>query len=134
VGVANYLLIVWLLPEEFHFGWILVSLLAWSYGTVALGAWAEEHYKTKDPGIFTTDEVAGFLMAILLFNGPNLISTIFWVFMSNRIIDIIKVPPARQAENLHGGWGILLDDLIAGVYAAIFCHILYRFAPVLFSV
>ena len=38
-------------------------------------------------------------------------------FLLFRVFDIVKPPPARQLERAHGGWGIMLDDLAAGVYA-----------------
>jgi phosphatidylglycerophosphatase A len=40
-------------------------------------------------------------------------------FLFFRIMDVIKPPPARRAEALPGGWGIMTDDLIAGVYASL---------------
>jgi len=43
-----------------------------------------------------------------------LAATAFFAF---RILDIIKPPPAFQAQRFRAGWGILVDDLIAGVYA-----------------
>jgi phosphatidylglycerophosphatase A len=47
-------------------------------------------------------------------------------FVAFRIFDITKPPPARQLEALPAGWGILLDDLAAAVYANLACQILLR--------
>ena len=37
-------------------------------------------------------------------------------FFLFRILDIVKPPPARQSESLPGGWGVVLDDVIAGIF------------------
>jgi len=49
---------------------IAVCLLAWCWITVGLGGWAERYYQRKDSQIFVTDEVAGFLLTVLLFHDP----------------------------------------------------------------
>jgi len=49
-------------------------------------------------------------------------------FLAFRIFDITKPPPARQLERLPAGWGILLDDLAAAVYANLLCQIIFRWA------
>jgi len=46
-----------------------------------------------------------------------------------RVFDIFKLPPARQLERLPYGWGILLDDLAAAVYANVVCQLLVRYLP-----
>jgi len=45
--------------------------------------------------------------------------TTVWAFMVTRILDIIKIPPARQLEALPAGWGILLDDVASSIYAVL---------------
>jgi phosphatidylglycerophosphatase A len=52
----------------------------------------------------------------LLFLPPTVASALA-AFLFFRAFDIIKPPPARQLERLKGGWGIMLDDAAAGVYA-----------------
>ena len=47
-------------------------------------------------------------------------------FFFFRLFDVIKPPPGRQLEKLHGGWGILLDDIAAGIYANIVGQIIFR--------
>ena len=66
------------------------------------------------------DEVAGYLVVPILFHGGELWQVALVGFLLFRIFDIIKIPPARQIDqNMHGPWGIVLDDLISGVYAAL---------------
>jgi phosphatidylglycerophosphatase A len=47
-------------------------------------------------------------------------------FVLFRIFDIIKPPPIRQLEKLKGAWGVLMDDVLAGVYAQIALQIFWR--------
>lgn len=71
----------------------------------------------EDPGFVVIDEVAGqwvVLAAAPLDPGHALVG-----FALFRIFDIVKPPPARQLERLHGGTGIMLDDLAAGIYGAL---------------
>ena len=109
---------------------IAVTLFVWSWITVALGGWAETYYQRKDSQKFVTDEVAGFLLTVLLFHdAARPVLTTLWAFPVTRIIDIVKIPPARQLEKLPRGWGVLADDLLGSVYAAIVLHLLKAAAP-----
>ena len=107
------------------------AALAWFGGAWALsvativsfivGVWASQRYAdaidSKDPGCVVIDEVAGQWLAIL----P--VATNFWLypiaFLAFRLFDITKPWPAKNAENLPGGMGIMTDDIVAGVYAGI---------------
>jgi phosphatidylglycerophosphatase A len=136
VGVAIYIPLALAVPNE---PWqtivIGTSLLIWSWITVALGEWAETYYLTKDSSIFVTDEVAGFLMTVLLFHLPGQpVLTTLWAFPVTRVIDILKVPPARQLEKLPAGWGVLLDDLMGSIYAAALLHLVRLAMPAWFAV
>jgi phosphatidylglycerophosphatase A len=85
---------------------------------LAAGVWAaseaERHFGRTDPGAVVIDEVIGMLVT-LAFVPVSLTGAIvgFFVF---RILDIVKPWPARQFEQLHGGFGIVLDDVMAGIY------------------
>jgi phosphatidylglycerophosphatase A len=119
---------------------ILAGLLGVScVGGVVLGNWAHAALGRKDPGQFTLDEVAGFLLTVLIFHpsglmqGGGLAGLTVWAFVLTRIMDIIKPPPARQLEALSGGWGILMDDLMASLYAAGVLHAIYWAWPRVFQ-
>ncbi len=92
---------------------------------VFVGVWAshraEQDSKIIDPSFVVIDEVAGQLITLFLipFSWYALISG----FVLFRILDIVKPPPARKAEDLPGGWGIMMDDVIAGVYGNIILSI-----------
>ena len=68
-----------------------------------------------DPSEVVIDEVAGFLATMLLFP-PSLVN-VGLGFILFRFFDIVKPWPVRQTERLKGGFGIVVDDLLAGVYA-----------------
>ena len=94
---------------------------------VVLGVWAasrtEKLLGKKDPGKVVVDEVAGQMisllpLAFLVPDGPWIV----WVIVSFnlfRLFDIFKPYPARRFEALHGGFGIMADDVVAGIYGAI---------------
>ncbi len=91
-----------------------------------LGVWAagraEEHLGTKDPQVVVIDEVSGQMLALLL--GPALFEgAVNWKsyllgFILFRVFDIWKPYPARRAEAMPAGWGVMADDWVAGAYAA----------------
>jgi phosphatidylglycerophosphatase A len=121
LGPAIYIPLALALPgEPLQTALIGVALLAWCAITVALGGWAETYYNRKDSQAFVTDEVAGFLLTVLLFHdAAQPVLTTLWAFPVTRIIDILKIPPARRLEHLPRGWGVLADDLLSSVYAAL---------------
>jgi phosphatidylglycerophosphatase A len=102
----------------------LASLPVWQYGLVVLavigiGVWAADRadaaWGTHDSGRIVIDETAGYLATMMLVDrghwGPLAVG--FVVF---RALDITKPPPIRWLdENLPGGWGVVLDDVAAGV-------------------
>jgi phosphatidylglycerophosphatase A len=71
--------------------------------------------KKKDPSEVVIDEVAGFLLTMLWI--PLSWGTLLTGFLLFRLFDIWKPWPANAAEKRHGGLGIVLDDLVAGLYA-----------------
>jgi phosphatidylglycerophosphatase A len=107
------------------------SFISWQIGfclaVSLLGVWAADHaekyFKTTDPQMVVVDEVSGQSIAYLglLTAGPvpHYWKYLLLGFILFRVFDIWKPFPARQAEALPGGWGIMADDWIAGIYAAI---------------
>ncbi len=92
---------------------------------VVYGEWAEAKFGKKDAGQIVADEAAGqciplFLLATIGVSGFWETSlTVGAAFVLFRIFDVIKPPPANAMQRLHAGWGVLVDDLFAGLYAAI---------------
>ena len=93
-------------------GGVLVAVTA--VGVAAASA-AEARYRRRDPGFVVIDEVAGILVTLLAV--PVGVSGALVGFCAFRLFDIVKPFPARQAERLPGGWGIMADDVVAGLYA-----------------
>jgi phosphatidylglycerophosphatase A len=75
----------------------------------------ERESERQDPGHVVIDEVAGQWIA-LIYSRVNL-SHLLAGFLFFRLFDIVKPWPARQLESMPAGWGIMLDDVAAGVYA-----------------
>jgi phosphatidylglycerophosphatase A len=75
---------------------------------------AENHFNKKDPRQCVIDEVAGQLICLLLI--PHSISYYLAGFILFRIFDILKPFPVKAAEKIPGGIGIMLDDVVAGLY------------------
>jgi phosphatidylglycerophosphatase A len=106
-------------------GWLPLQVLGVVVITWA-GIWAasrtERILRLKDPGKVVVDEVAGQMIAMLPLSVFAVTSRGLWIMVSFtlfRLFDIFKPYPARKFEGLRGGWGIMADDLVAGVYAAL---------------
>ncbi len=88
---------------------------------LAIGVWATGRMSTAenpDPGSATWDEFVGMWLTCLLIPFGSLVwlAAAFVVF---RAFDVVKPWPCRRLEGLHGGWGIMLDDVGAGVWGAL---------------
>jgi len=120
VGVAYHIVVALYFPSTWQWPALVVGLAAVIVANHVLTPWAVAYWKDEDPGNFVLDEVAGYLVVPILFRGGPLFSVALWGFLLFRVFDIIKIPPARQIDqNMHGPWGIVLDDLISGAYAAL---------------
>jgi phosphatidylglycerophosphatase A len=82
----------------------------------------------KDPRRIVVDEYAS--MLIPLFFTPLRILPLVITFLLFRLFDIVKPPPIRHLEDLRGGWGIMLDDLLAAIYTTVIILILKTFANI----
>lgn len=113
--------------------WVILTLLA-SLGCIVWGPWAITYFaeiakKQKDPGHVVLDEWAGQWLALLAIPMPTFeraASVLIVQFFVFRLFDILKLPPSQQLERLPAGWGILMDDLAAGIYANIVGQIVFR--------
>ena len=119
VGTLGGVAIAWALRDSPHYLWLslAVALAIYAVGR-SLGPWAERYAKQKDPGFFVLDEVIGYLITVAWLRGPSTIALVvaFFVF---RFFDVFKPRFARRMEALGGGDGILLDDVVAGVYGLV---------------
>ncbi len=74
-----------------------------------------EKYLGHDARSIVWDEFAGFAVAVWAI--PKSWPIVLGAFLLFRFFDITKVPPAKAAEKLPAGWGIIADDVVAGIYA-----------------
>lgn len=97
---------------------LAVLALAMLGPAVWASAEAARYWQQKDPQCVVVDEVLGQWLALAVAPRPG---WRYWIaaFALFRLFDIWKPFPARSAERLPGGWGIVTDDLVAGAYAAI---------------
>jgi phosphatidylglycerophosphatase A len=96
---------------------ILLAPGIWSAGVVA------KKTNTTDPQIVVVDEVIGqwiTLAGAATFNWKTWLAA----FVLFRMLDMWKPAPARQLERLPGGWGIVADDVMAGLYGALAIFVL----------
>jgi phosphatidylglycerophosphatase A len=73
-----------------------------------------------DPSIIVIDEIVGMWISLLWI--PKTVIAVAVAFILFRVMDVLKPEPARTVEKLPGGWGIMLDDVVAGLYANIAAH------------
>jgi phosphatidylglycerophosphatase A len=90
-----------------------------------LGVWSSTKYaqriKKEDPRTVVIDEVLGQWTALLLV--PPSWGLLLLSFFLFRFFDIFKPLFIRKAETFHSGWGIMLDDVLAGLYASILLNV-----------
>lgn len=99
-----------------QFSWVtLAAALALTAIGIPAATRVEQESARQDPGYVVVDEVAGQWIALI--HSRVDLSHLLAAFLFFRIFDILKPWPARQLERLPGGWGIMFDDLAAGVYA-----------------
>jgi phosphatidylglycerophosphatase A len=105
--------LLWLVPFS------RVGLVAFLVAVVVIGTWAahiaERRLGRKDPGAIVIDEVAGMTLSVIAF--PLTPAVLLAGFVLFRIFDVVKPSPARESQRLGGGVGVMLDDVIAGLYA-----------------
>jgi len=122
-GSLIALIIIWFLIPCFFY--ILVPI---SIGLFFLSVWsatrAEETFG-KDGSPIVIDEVTGMVISLIFV--PEDIKYFVGAFLLFRLFDIIKLPPAQRMERLKGGWGVTLDDVIAGIYANLSLHLIIYF-------
>jgi len=122
-GLVVYLLVWWTRSPI-----VEVALIA---GIFLAGTWAathaERYFGAIDPGQVVIDEVLGMLVTLAFIRAGW--SAALAGFVLFRIMDIVKPYPANRLEKYHGGFGIMADDAMAGVYANLCLRILIWLVP-----
>lgn len=110
----------------------LHTALGWQLGIVIIGcavgvfvsARAEKEFKKKDDHRIVIDEFVSIFITFLGFAAGFSWDWIAAGFLLNRVFDILKPAPIFALQRLPGGWGIMLDDIAAGIYSNIALRIL----------
>lgn len=76
----------------------------------------------QDSPKFVIDEIAGMLISLMF--TPFAWKTALIAFVLFRFFDILKPFGIRSLEKVPGGWGVMLDDILAGIYANILLHVI----------
>lgn len=124
VAVAGIPL-VWLMGEYLSPAVYAGVTVAFILASMALHHVGDRILGESDSRRLVWDELAGFFVA--MFMVPFGLRTVIAGFLLERMIDIVKVPPANIVDRKwHGGAGVVLDDVIAGVYTCLILHALLR--------
>jgi len=107
----------------FRWPWVLAVLVA---AGIPIAMWAANHAERegqeKDPRWVVVDETVGMMVALTFVRGPWIIWPAGFVLF--RLFDIVKPYPVGRAERLPGGAGIVMDDVLAGLYTNLILRIL----------
>ncbi len=127
MGALAALIVYWAVPQPSHAQFILIIIPLALLGIYAASNTEQERImslgaaKGKDPKIVIIDEIIGMLVALIAI--PKTTKFLILAFVLFRIFDIVKPFPARHIEKLPAGWGIVFDDVIAGIYANLLIQI-----------
>jgi phosphatidylglycerophosphatase A len=105
--------------------WSQIGLCAaFTLAAVPVCGAAEKIIGGKDPGCIVADEYLTLPITVIGLGSP-------WALLSgfvlHRIFDITKPPPIKQLQHIHGGFGIVVDDVLAALIALGLNHLLFRF-------
>ncbi|GIW74002.1 MAG: phosphatidylglycerophosphatase A [Phycisphaerales bacterium] len=119
-------------------GWTLMRLLMLALAVLftlacgIMGDRAEAHFNRKDPSPVVADEVAGMALCLMLMPSMPLrwpaVGSVVMALAFFRVVDVVKPWPADRLQRAPGGWGIVLDDLAAGLLAALVLWLSYAIA------
>ncbi|HNQ22422.1 MAG TPA: phosphatidylglycerophosphatase A [Phycisphaerae bacterium] len=104
------------------------AVVVFSAASVWLHSVGDRLLGTKDSRRLVWDELAGYFVAVALV--PFTWQTALASFVLERGLDIVKFPPGNLIEkHLPGGWGVVGDDLVAGLYTCVLMHALVHWVP-----
>lgn len=107
----------WLLAPLPPLLWLLTWTALFAFSCWVAGA-AGRIYGVVDDGRIVIDELVGYLVTVAFL--PFDWTTALLGFAAFRLFDIVKPPPVRWVDRrLKNGWGVVLDDVLAGVYGAL---------------
>jgi phosphatidylglycerophosphatase A len=114
-------LVIYFIPGFENSFIIIPAIIVFIFYGIFIGNKFEKLYG-KDPSECTIDEVVGMWITLLFLPKNIIIATA--AFFIWRLFDIVKPYPARKLESLNGGLGIMIDDIVAGIYSLITIHLI----------
>jgi phosphatidylglycerophosphatase A len=114
-----------------HLALAVMIVVAAIFCAIRLSTQAAVILKQKDPQLIVIDEIVGFLVANFL--APAQFTVVLCNFLLFRLFDITKVFPTNRLEQLPGGAGIVLDDVMAGLYTLVSLRLLLLIASSAFG-
>jgi phosphatidylglycerophosphatase A len=103
-------------PEVWKSAMLAFAALGICVVGIGAASRAEKFFGRKDPRQVVIDEVVGQMLTFLVHPGAGW-KWLLAGFLLFRVFDVLKPFPARRAEHASGGWGIMLDDVVAGAYS-----------------
>lgn len=122
-GVTALIYLFWLNRLTWPYQFLVIAFVFF-IGAVAAKRYARE-LNQKDPGRIVIDETCGQLIALFLV--PPAVKLVGLSFFLFRIFDILKPYPIHKLEKLPGGWGIMADDVGAGIVSAALLRVILIF-------
>ena len=101
-----------------------LTLVAFFFFSSWVAGQAERYWEKKDDRRIVIDEIMGFLVTMLWVTKTPL--SIVSGFVLFRVFDILKPFPIRHLERVKSGFGVVLDDVLAGIYSNILLHLVLR--------
>ena len=117
-GTIPAVALVWAiqgLNNTHYWYWYLLIVTGLAAIGIPAGTRLEQVYRQKDTGVIVIDEIVGYCLSMFLLPGRDW----RWIlagFLLFRIMDVVKLPPGRRLERLPAGVGVMMDDVVAGVY------------------
>ncbi|RUM42651.1 MAG: phosphatidylglycerophosphatase A [Desulfurobacterium sp.] len=121
-SILAAILIYYFWPESVKLQ-LLIVVVTFFLSVVSSDFVARE-FRSKDPDCVVIDEILGMEISLLGLSAQGDIRFVFLSLILFRIIDIMKPPPIPQFERFPGGWGITVDDAVAGVMTNIILRLI----------
>jgi phosphatidylglycerophosphatase A len=120
-GVALAVLLQAAFPGHLLVAWGGAAAVLFAFGCMQ-SAFVARTFEREDPGPFVLDEVVGYIVTVGLYaavrHPPDALGHMA-AFFAFRAFDVLKLQPAKKLEDLPGAYGIMADDVAAGVYAGL---------------
>ena len=121
--------LIYFLEGNLFFWWKLLILIIIFFIGIWVADLADRSWGTHDNGKIVIDEVAGYLVGVIIFSFTW--QRAIGAFFLFRFFDVLKIPPANIADKkIGGGFGVMVDDTVSGIYTLIVMLFLFKFGVV----